>query len=82
MENNHLTFDNFKIAAHNKVDAIVQGYKNFGNTTDFLNLRDKIGDQQAEDIWKIMQKVSYDEQYEHAMRISYDNYLIGMFKLD
>ena len=79
MENNQLTFEDFKIAAHDKVDAIVQGYKNFGNTTEFQDLKDKIGEQPAEDIWETMQRVSYEEQYEHVMKMSYDDYLKGLF---
>lgn len=82
MENNHLTFEDFKIAAHDKVDAIVQGYKNFGNTTEFQDLKDKIGEQPAEDIWETMQRVGYEEQYEHTMKMSYEGYLIGLFNLD
>jgi hypothetical protein len=82
MENNQLTFEDFKVIAHNKVDAIAKGYKNFGNTTEFQDLKDKIGDQQAEDIWETMQRVSYEEQYEHAMKMSYGDYLKGLFILD
>jgi hypothetical protein len=82
MEDNHLTFEKFKVAAHDKVDAIALGYKNFGNTQEFQDLKDKIGEQPAEDIWETMQRVSYEDQYEHAMKMSYDDYLKGLFNLD
>jgi len=82
MENNQLTFEDFKVAAHDKVDTIVEGYKNFGNTTEFQDLKDKIGEQPAEDIWETMQRVSYEDQYEHVMKMSYDDYLKGLFNLD
>jgi hypothetical protein len=34
MENNQLTFEDFKVGTHDKVGLIVQGHKNLGNTLD------------------------------------------------
>lgn len=82
MDNELLTYEEFRVIAHDKVEAIVQHLLNFNESQEFTDMVNKFGEQYANELWGKMSSQDYAIQYDHVMRTSYEDYLKGFFILD
>ena len=82
MDNELLTYEEFRVIAHDKVEGIVQHLLNFNESEEFADMVSKFGEQYANELWSKMSSQDYAIQYEHVMRTSYEDYLKGLFILD
>lgn len=82
MDNELLTYEEFRVIAHDKVETIVQHLLNFNESQEFTDMVNKFGEQYANELWGKMSSQDYAIQYDHVMRTSYEDYLKGFFILD
>ena len=82
MDNEILSYEEFRVIAHDKIESIVQNLMDFGNSQEYQDLIEKFGQQYADEILEKTQNQNYATQYEHVMKTSYDDYVMGFFLLD
>lgn len=82
MDNELLTYEEFRVIAHDKIEEITQHLLSFNESQEFADLVTKFGEQYAQELWDKMSSQNYAIQYEHVMKTSYDDYLKGLFILD
>ena len=82
MDNEILSYEEFRVIAHDKIESIVQNLMDFGNSQENQDLIEKFGQQYADEILEKTQNQNYATQYEHVMKTSYDDYVMGFFLLD
>jgi hypothetical protein len=82
MDNEILSYEEFRVIAHDKIESIVQNLLDFENSQEYQDLIEKFGQQYADEILEKTQNQNYATQYEHVMKTSYDDYVRGFFLLD